>query len=66
MIRQVCILSTARPIDGELDVQNILIQARANNGPQGITGMRAAGGGLYLQIIEGEAAIASYRAAHRS
>ena len=56
MVRQVCILSTARPVEGELDVQNILLQARANNGPQGITGMLAAGGGFYLQIIEGEAA----------
>ena len=56
MIRQVCILSTARPVEGALDVQNILTQARANNGLQGITGMLAAGGGFYLQIIEGEAA----------
>jgi len=53
MIRQVCILSTARPAEGEMDILNILSQARANNGPQGITGMLAAGGGFYLQIIEG-------------
>lgn len=53
MICQVCILSTARPVEGEMDIHNILAQARANNGPHGITGMLAAGGGFYLQILEG-------------
>lgn len=53
MIRQVCILSTARPVEGDKDIHNILEQARALNGPAGITGMLAAGGGFYLQIIEG-------------
>lgn len=51
MIRQVVYLSTARSSDAELTA--ILETARARNGENGITGLLAHGGNLFLQILEG-------------
>ena len=55
MIRQVVYLSSARAGTGDAEIAAILDAARAANGRNGLTGMLAAGGGVYLQIVEGPA-----------
>ncbi len=53
MIRQVVCLSTARN-PGSIDELNAILDiARVRNGGQGITGLLAHGGALYLQVLEG-------------
>lgn len=53
MIRQVVYLSTAQGAVDDEALDGILRQARSGNGPRGITGLMAFGGGLFLQILEG-------------
>lgn len=53
MIRQVVYLSTARNPGSDADLMAILDTARAKNGANGITGLLAHGGTLFLQILEG-------------
>ena len=55
MIRQVVYLSSARAGTGDAEIAAILDAARAANGRNGLTGMLAAGGGVYLQVVEGPA-----------
>lgn len=55
MFRQLCYLSTARGDVSDVGLQNIVEEARRANGPHGITGLLAYGGGLFFQIIEGPA-----------
>ena len=53
MFRQLCYLSTARGDVGDAGLQSIVDEARRANGPHGITGLLAYGGGLFFQILEG-------------
>jgi hypothetical protein len=53
MFRQLCYLSTARGEVNDAGLQAMIDQARRANGPQGITGLLAFGGGVFFQILEG-------------
>lgn len=55
MIRQVVYVSTARAGAGDAELHGIVDKARAANGRNGLTGILAAGNGVYLQIVEGPA-----------
>lgn len=55
MIRQVVYVSTARAGAGDAELHGIVDKARAANGRDGLTGILAAGNGVYLQIVEGPA-----------
>jgi len=55
MFRQLCYLSTARGEVDDAGLQAIIDQARRANGPQGITGLLAFGGGVFFQVLEGPA-----------
>ena len=53
MIRQIGYFSTARGEQDATSVHNILVAARRDNLRDSITGLLVAGGGRYLQVIEG-------------
>lgn len=55
MIRQVVYVSTARAGAGDAELHGIVDKALAANGRNGLTGILAAGNGVYLQIVEGPA-----------
>ena len=63
MFRQLCYLSTARGEVSDVGLQSIVDEARRANGPDGITGLLAYGGGLFFQILEGPAAAIERRVA---
>lgn len=48
-------VSTAKPAVDEGEVQAILAKSSARNSSAGITGLLCAGGGHYLQVLEGPA-----------
>lgn len=56
MFRQVCYSSSASSSATYSQLPDILNAARTANGPAGVTGLLAAGGGLFFQVLEGEAA----------
>jgi hypothetical protein len=53
MMRQIGYFSTASGTQDARTVHNILVAARQDNLRDGITGLLVAGGGRYLQVIEG-------------
>lgn len=55
MFRQICCSSTARTTLTDADLQAILDSAVRYNGPHGITGLLAYGGGQFFHVLEGSA-----------
>ena len=53
MIRQIGYFSTATGTQDATSVHNILVAARKENLRDSITGLLVAGGGRYLQVVEG-------------
>lgn len=53
MFRQICCSTTARSTMSDADLQALIDSAIRFNGPKGLTGLMAYGGGQFFYVLEG-------------